>query len=84
MSGPVTYVMEGRDDEEEGWRGEGARELEAGGVRSGVDVTVRMRQWGICDVTPMPLSKLSLKPLKLISPPCLLLRLPAIAHEPTT
>lgn len=45
--------------------------MEGCGV-SGVDVTQRMWRWRVGDGTLMPLNKLSFKPLKLISPPCLL------------
>ncbi len=50
--------MKRRRDSEE--KGEG---IGGCGVRGGVYLTVWMRQWKACDGTPVPLSKLSFKPL---------------------
>lgn len=65
MSRPVTYLMDSgrgmaRRRSVRRERGEGI-----GGCwgRGGVDMTARMRQWKARDGTPVPLSKLSFKPL---------------------
>lgn len=52
-----------------GEKGEG---IGSCGVRGGVDMTVRMRQWKACDGTPLPLSTtlINFPTLSSTPPPC--------------